>query len=209
MTKSEWRDWSKKRIVQVEMRDYDIWLSQIDRLNSLMVINQFPSGAPGTIVGAYSPLTNEPDLVPLFSKLKNLDFALPVIQNSDLAFYRYKSNALHKSVLGNMEPIPTPSDLVAGEHLDFIFVPGLVFDRFGGRLGRGKGFYDRYLSGYRGLKFGVCFSAYLVDEPVPMESHDIRMDFILTDAGLQDCRILLPKQNGTSKSTHERTKQNE
>lgn len=66
---------------------------------------------------------------------------------------------------------------------DCVVVPGLVFDRSGNRLGRGKGFYDRFLGklGSRVFKVGLAFSFQVVPA-VPVESYDVRLDAVLTDS---------------------------
>ena len=65
------------------------------------------------------------------------------------------------------------------ERLALILVPGVAFDLRGGRLGRGRGFYDRLLPQIHGVKCGVAFDEQIVDA-VPTGNHDVRMDFILT-----------------------------
>jgi 5-formyltetrahydrofolate cyclo-ligase len=70
-----------------------------------------------------------------------------------------------------------------------VLVPGRAFDSAGGRLGRGKSYYDLYLSrlGERGvIRIGVCFNEQMVDA-VPMDTHDVGMDYILTEKGLTRC----------------------
>ena len=67
---------------------------------------------------------------------------------------------------------------------DIIIVPGLAFDLKGQRLGRGQGYYDRYLSGLdhqggRPILLGLCLDEQLI-EVVPSEKHDVVMDFICT-----------------------------
>lgn len=79
--------------------------------------------------------------------------------------------------------IPEPGEtsvLVKPEDIDFAIVPGLAFDRQGGRIGKGAGYYDRYLRNCRAIKCGVCFDDMLVDR-LPMGITDIRMDIVLTD----------------------------
>lgn len=66
--------------------------------------------------------------------------------------------------------------------LEVLLVPGLAFDRHGGRLGRGKGFYDRLLSMASGRKWGVAFEEQL-GPPVPREPHDQRLDGVFTASG--------------------------
>lgn len=66
--------------------------------------------------------------------------------------------------------------------LDLVVVPGLAFDTEGHRLGRGGGYYDRFLaaSGFVGRKMGLCFDAQIVDA-VPTVGHDVPMDAVVTD----------------------------
>jgi 5-formyltetrahydrofolate cyclo-ligase len=60
-----------------------------------------------------------------------------------------------------------------------ILVPGVAFDLHGGRLGRGKGYYDRLLKELRGTTCGVAFDQQVV-EAIPVEPHDVRLDHVLT-----------------------------
>jgi 5-formyltetrahydrofolate cyclo-ligase len=75
------------------------------------------------------------------------------------------------------------------EHgVDLILVPGLAFGRDGARIGFGAGHYDRMFgeSPTRATKCGVCLIEF-VDPPggpIPMHEHDVKMDWIATDAGV-------------------------
>ena len=63
---------------------------------------------------------------------------------------------------------------------DLIIVPGVAFDRQGNRIGRGKGYYDRFLCQYLDVKrIGICFDFQLVEE-VPIEPLDIKMDEVIS-----------------------------
>lgn len=64
------------------------------------------------------------------------------------------------------------------------FVPGLVYDRAGYRLGYGKGFYDRYLSAFSGCSIGVVYSDYILNE-VPRGHFDVSVDILLTEKGVR------------------------
>ena len=64
------------------------------------------------------------------------------------------------------------------------FVPGLVYDKAGYRLGYGKGFYDRYLSGFSGCTIGVVYSDYILAE-VPRGRFDVSVDILLTEKGVR------------------------
>ena len=63
---------------------------------------------------------------------------------------------------------------------DWILVPGIAFDWTGARLGRGTGYYDRYLGTSEALRIGLAWSEQ-IKEKIPVESHDCHMDFIITE----------------------------
>lgn len=75
----------------------------------------------------------------------------------------------------NTEPWPV-------EMIDLVITPALAFDRKGNRLGRGGGFYDRFLAspGMRATTCGLAFSEQLVDE-LPVNDHDYAVDLVVTD----------------------------
>lgn len=69
-------------------------------------------------------------------------------------------------------------------------MPGLAFDIFGGRLGYGKGHYDKILSQANSkatLKIALCYDWQLLDTPLPQEEHDIRVDWVVTDKRAVKC----------------------
>ncbi len=88
--------------------------------------------------------------------------------------------------LGILEPKPELRGRAAttldAKDLDLIIAPGLAFDRRGGRLGYGKGYYDKLLRQVRGdaTKLAVGFECQLFAE-VPVLPHDVRMDIIVTE----------------------------
>lgn len=77
---------------------------------------------------------------------------------------------------------PAEGEPWPAEDLDFIVVPALAYDRKGFRLGRGGGFYDRFLAqpGMRAATCGLAFSEQVVEE-VPVETHDHPIEILVTD----------------------------
>jgi len=63
---------------------------------------------------------------------------------------------------------------------DLLFIPGLLFTRDGFRLGRGEGYFDRFLSNVSGYKIGLCYS-FQIRENLPAESHDIKVDEVISE----------------------------
>lgn len=88
---------------------------------------------------------------------------------------------------------PAAGPLVPLDRIDLVLVPGLAFDLRGYRLGRGGGFYDRFLAAYRkskprnGAALGVCFEGQIVPE-VPADAHDKAVDGLVTESRLVLCR---------------------
>jgi len=73
--------------------------------------------------------------------------------------------------------------------IDMIVIPGLAFDRKGFRVGRGRGFYDRFLSqqDFQGIRCALGYHEQLLGQDIPREPHDIPMDLIVTDVELVRC----------------------
>ena len=93
---------------------------------------------------------------------------------------------LAAGTFGVLEPKPQlrgdPARMISAERLDLIVVPGVAFDRQGGRLGRGKAYYDGLLREVRPDTFLVApaFECQMVDK-VPMQPHDVPMHQIITE----------------------------
>ena len=83
--------------------------------------------------------------------------------------------------MGFLEPEEKREE-VFKEQLELSFVPGVAFDFKGRRLGRGKGFYDRYLKDFKGTTVGVCSSERFLKEPIPVDQKfDVSVQYILTE----------------------------
>lgn len=82
---------------------------------------------------------------------------------------------------GIEEPKLDESQVMPLERISGIFIPGVAFDRTGTRLGSGKGYYDRSLQSYTGLKVGIGYSVQISETDLPHEAHDIKMDILVTE----------------------------
>jgi 5-formyltetrahydrofolate cyclo-ligase len=94
------------------------------------------------------------------------------------------ADALHQSRFGVLEP--DGNEAVEPEMLDLILVPGLAFDRMGGRLGYGAGYYDRFLPRCTGLIAALAAECQMA-EHVPVQAHDVPMQRIITERAVYDC----------------------
>lgn len=88
--------------------------------------------------------------------------------------------------LGLRLPDPSRLSIVDPKSIDYILVPGVAFDRNGQRLGMGAGYYDRFLSRTQAKLTGMAWSFQVVSQ-VPVAEHDIVLDYLLTEEGIQTC----------------------
>jgi 5-formyltetrahydrofolate cyclo-ligase len=135
----------------------------------------------------YAPLPEEADIWPLLErglaskKRVALPRRLAEDDGHELVEVRDVNRDCHPGQFGVREPLGSPHAVPLGQ-FDLILVPGLGFDRAGGRLGRGKGHYDRLLSGAGAICCGVAFAEQMIAE-APLESHDVRMNCVVTPEG--------------------------
>lgn len=158
---------------------------------------KLPQFAKARAVGLYSPLGNEVHTQLLCEEAlrHGIEVAFPSVTRSNMEFVRCTPDcAWVPGAFGILEPrvkFQQHSECVVPPGvLDVIIVPGVAFDRLGGRLGYGKGFYDRYLPQCRAqcVFIGLAYDFQLEDR-LPRERHDVCLDYVVTDARTIDCAV--------------------
>lgn len=160
--------------------DHALWCAEeiVNRFNELSL-------PENPVFSAYWPMKTELDMRPLMHSLFNRGFtvSLPVVsgKNEPLLFRRWEPGAaLVEGPYGTEQPdekyeVVTPTVLL---------LPLLAFDRQGGRLGYGGGFYDRTVKLLRRtgkpVVIGVAFSDQEIAQ-VPLEETDEKLNFVLTE----------------------------
>ena len=137
-------------------------------------------------VGLFAPHTHEPDIDPLWQHIQGKLVCYPRVVGETLSLLRVRNLSELKTSRWNLrEPDHANENLLQLEQIDVLLVPGVAFSRNGERLGRGGGFYDRFLAEpkLRAFKIGVCFDAQLACE-FPRESHDQAVDAVVTEFGV-------------------------
>ncbi len=126
----------------------------------------------------YYPIRNEVDLRPLLAKYEGQKtFLLPVTHRHSMEVRPYDGEEMmRKGHLG----VPEPQTPTYKGTIDLILVPGVVFDHHRHRIGRGGGYYDRFLSRHNARKIGVCYSFQLRKHDIPHMFSDKKMDRIVT-----------------------------
>lgn len=137
-------------------------------------------------VGIFTPQAHEPDLRALWKSRSEACVFPKVISKEGLQYYRIPDlKALKAGFAGILEPPDSEEARVdAWSSSDLIIVPGLCFDLQGGRIGSGMGFYDRFLATIPSLKWGAAYERHVSGQPLPQESTDIRLDAVVTEAGV-------------------------
>lgn len=115
----------------------------------------------------------------------SLDYevVLPVVRGAELELHRYTGDADMQAVppYGILEP--QAREVVAPDTVALAIIPGLAFDLSGGRMGHGKGYYDRLLPRMANARLvGLAFACQVVPT-VPREAHDVQLDALLTEQG--------------------------
>ena len=137
---------------------------------------------------AYYPIKSEASVLPLV-KLA-LELGKPVAMPISIK----ESYSLDFRIIGSLDEmkigayaIPEPdacAPRAAPTEKSLCIVPALAFDIKGNRLGYGKGFYDRFLSEFKGCSIGITFSELLSDS-LPIDQNDIAIDTVVTDKIIQ------------------------
>jgi len=144
------------------------------------------SRLPGTI-SAYLAMPNEIDLSSLFERLSGWRWVLPRVEDDDTLTFRDRDVARETHRFG-MEQPADEGPAVPIHEIDVFLTPGLAFDRAGGRLGHGGGFYDRILAQRRTDTFavGVTVQERVIPQ-VPMLAFDERVGWLATEKGVRKC----------------------
>ncbi|MDR0743393.1 MAG: 5-formyltetrahydrofolate cyclo-ligase [Tannerella sp.] len=131
-------------------------------------------------IALYHSIKGEVETVSLIEEWRwKKKIALPAVSGRDLLFYTYtgKEN-MRAGVFGVREPVP--SETLTTDDIDLFIVPGVAFDHNRNRMGRGKGYYDRFLSETEKTIIGLCFGFQLKDH-IPTNERDKKMTMIITE----------------------------
>ena len=153
-----------KEELRVEMQEQLRLLDAEDRRGcSLKICNrvlELPVWKEARVVVVFEPFHYEPEIAPLIADLHR--------RGSEVITIWPTARSQH--------------DVVIFGPIDVVLVPGIAFTRLGARVGRGAGFFDRFLAhrAARAIKIGIAFTFQVV-ESLPVESHDVKLDIVVSD----------------------------
>lgn len=143
---------------------------------------------PATKVALFLSMPDEVDTSYLIQLLLNQGkhtLLVPRVEDeTTINFYRLGNvDEYDLSTLGIKEPT---DDISEAQVPEVMIIPGVAFDLYGGRVGRGRGYYDRYFDRYSEIiksKIAIAYQIQVMQEKLPMEPFDQRMDMLITEMG--------------------------
>jgi 5-formyltetrahydrofolate cyclo-ligase len=147
-------------------------------------IAECPEWKQAETVALFAALPGEPDLANLWTHSEGKRICFPRSEGELLRFYSVTSMAeLKPGAWKVREPPGNLIRLVKPSKINLICVPGVAFTAEGHRVGRGRGYYDRYLDSpnLNVRTIGICFEAQILDS-FEMRAHDKPVDMVITEA---------------------------
>lgn len=151
----------------------------------MQLLSSVPAGA---VVALYAAKGSEVDTTAIdaFARARGLRVAYPRIIDGDrrLTFHEVTIDELVPATFGLREPVATAPSVALAE-IAALVIPGLAFDRAGGRIGWGRGYYDVTLAALSpaALRVGLAFECQILDH-VPREPHDVPLHHVVTEAAI-------------------------
>lgn len=135
----------------------------------------------------YASIDNEVDTRPLLDDLleRDVQVAVPVVDGEEMQASLLQDTA-------ELEPgpfdVPQPREpeLVDADSIDVALVPGVAFDRDGNRIGRGAGYYDRFLADVNATAVGLAYAFQVVDH-IDTDPWDVPVDHVVTEEQTMTC----------------------
>jgi 5-formyltetrahydrofolate cyclo-ligase len=138
------------------------------------------------VVALFAPQRTEPDLDLLWAYAGEKTLCYPRVDGEELHFVQVDALQSLKLSRWDLREPAAGGKAITPEQIDLVLVPGLAFTSTGERLGRGGGYYDRFLSQPKlcAVQVGICFEAQLLPE-LPLDPHDQRVQHVVTECGVR------------------------
>lgn len=165
-----------------KLSSYDVfiksWIAQENLLHSRLFLNS-------EVIGAYYPVLNEVKTFRIIARSLSIKkkVCLPKLHDDKILFFQI--NHLKDLTLGRYnikEPLVDPDTECC--EIDTVIIPGIVFDKYGYRIGYGKGYYDKFLNQPTKkniVSIGLAYDFQIIPTPILHEKHDAKLNFLITN----------------------------
>ncbi|WP_308555837.1 5-formyltetrahydrofolate cyclo-ligase [uncultured Porphyromonas sp.] len=180
-----------RRTIRAKMRSE--WTEEYRQTVSERVCQQIETFLPfvrSHCVALYCALPDEVDLTAILEHYQSEKrLLIPRVEGDDINFYTYQPESLITSEgYKILEPTAAVEEAVDPAEIELILVPGVAFDLHGGRMGRGKGYYDRFFARCPHALRAAVTSSLQIAEQIPLEPWDVAMHYIITDSRTYEVR---------------------
>ena len=178
------KDEIRKQILE---KRSNLSLEEVDKKSELIIENLTPYLKNAQNIMIFTDMKNEVRITKLIELYPEKNFFISKIVNSknrEMKINKYNENELVLHKFGYYES--SSDDFYDEKILDIVIVPALAFDSSKNRIGFGGGYYDTFLNKVRGknkntLFIGVCYDFQMIEE-VPIEGHDVTLDFVINES---------------------------
>lgn len=179
-----------KKFVRTEMLNKRALISDKDKKSGIIISNitRCREYLNCKRLFTYVSLPDEPSTKDLinFALADGKEVFVPKCENSAgvMTFRAINSfSELKKGYFSVLEPDSSAPECKESDSDDLCIVPGTAFDVKGNRIGYGRGYFDRFLSDFKGFTIGLCFSVCIVPE-IPSDEYDIALNAVCTEEKL-------------------------
>ncbi|NLB62661.1 MAG: 5-formyltetrahydrofolate cyclo-ligase [Fibrobacter sp.] len=172
-----------RHLVAAKLRTMTPQALREESANIVRLITEWSVFQEAEVVAGFYPTHQEPQIKPLLQKIMaEKKLLLPkVLGNGLMDFHQvFTFDVLRSGAFGLMEPSLSAQPWL-GSDPDIVLVPGMTFNNFGERVGKGGGYYDRYLAKSKNsIYVGLGFSVQMVAGNIPQHQYDVRMNYIVS-----------------------------
>lgn len=192
MTKKIMRNAMKKKLTSLDQAAYNNQSKQIEK-KFLQQIADSDTTTIGLTISSFPEVDTWSIIKELWSIGKKVVVPKCTPIDRSMIFYEIQSfDQLERVYMHLLEPNPLKTKAVASQNIDLLVVPGIVYSQQGYRIGYGGGYYDRFLTKFKGDTLSLAFDIQVVND-VEYDVFDLPVNKIITPTNIFQCKQIREK----------------
>jgi len=192
MTKKIMRNAMRKQLTSLDEVTYINNSKQIE-VKFMQQLVASKASTIGLTISSFPEVDTWSIIKELWSKGKKVVVPKCSPLDRSMIFYQIQSfDQLERVYMHLLEPNPLVSKAVASDNIDLLVVPGIVYSQEGYRIGYGGGYYDRFLTNFKGDTLSLAFNMQVVKD-VEYDVFDLPVDKIITPTNIFQCKQIREK----------------